>query len=268
MKYLLLFVPIALLACAEHTPPGHARGKKAPLHQEVHITHSTRPVTVSLYGYINYLYDSTLVSPVAATPISISVNPGERVHRGHLLLTYWSRYQGYDYTPLEIRAPFSGVVSSIYAQINQPVQAGEELIRLLENQYLKMNIPVNPVLKDFFRNDQPATVQIDEHTLDGFVRFYKRRSQSLELFFNNPHLIKPPIGLIKTDIFLGEQKGTFIPSALFSSTDSLQAYIPELGPVEIVALGRSDSLSWIYPNLAGIDTLVISPDAEPPATVD
>ncbi len=264
MKYLLLFVPIALLACTEHTSRDLFPGKKAPVNKEAYIIHTTRPVTINLQGYLNYLHDSTLVSPLAATPISISVNPGERVHRGYLLLTYWRKYQGYDYTPQELRAPFSGMVAEIYAEINKPVNAGAGLIRLLENKYLKMNIPVNPVLRTFFRNDQPATVRIDGHTLNGFVRFYKRRSRSIELFFNNPGLLKLPMGLVETRIFLGEQSGSFMADSLFSSTDTLQAYVPRLGPVEVVALGRSDSLVWIYPNMAGIDTLVISLEAVPP----
>ncbi len=258
MKYLLLIVPIALLACGGHTSPGQIQETAAPVEIKTYVIHDTRPVTVSYRGYLNYLYDSTLTSPLAAIPISISVNPGERVHKGALLLTYWPKYQGYDYTPHELHAPFSGMVAEIHADINKPVNTGAGLIRLIENHYLKMEITVNPVLRKLFRHDQAARVEIDGHLLEGFVRFYKRRSHSIELFFKNPDILKPPAGLVETHIALGEQNGSFLPDSLFSSTDTLQAYVPDLGPVEVTALGKSGSLIWIYPNIAGIDTLIIS----------
>ncbi len=257
MKYPVLFIMIILWNCADHTPGQTESPPSSPRLHRVGIIHQTLPVTVAVHGYVTYLNDSTMSSPVDARPISISVNKGERVHRGYQLLAYWPKEMGYDYTPRELRAPFNGIVKDIFTKVGQPVKAGEDLIRILEDQYLTMKISVNPRLKNIFQSDLQASLHIGEHRLQGFVRYLQRWSQSAELLFKNPERLAPPPGLTRAEVFLGRRGGSFIPEDYFKTSDTLMAYIPDMGPVEITSIGFSDSLRWIFPDMPGIDSLVI-----------
>ncbi|HHM01610.1 MAG TPA: HlyD family efflux transporter periplasmic adaptor subunit [Caldithrix abyssi] len=257
MKYPILFIMIILWSCTDHTPRQTENPPSSPRLQRVDIIHQTLPVTVAVHGYVTYLNDSTMSSPVDARPISISVNKGERVHRGYQLLAYWPKEMGYDYTPRELRAPFNGIVMDIFTKVGQPVKAGEDLIRILEDQYLTMKTTVNPRLRKIFKSDLQASLHIGEHRLPGFVRYLQRWSQSAELLFKNPERLAPPPGLTRAEVFLGRRGGSFIPEDYFKTSDTLMAYIPDMGPVEITSIGFSDSLRWIFPDMPGIDSLVI-----------
>ena len=153
----------------------------------------------------------------------------------------------------EVKAPFSGILDQRLVEVGDLVSPGQAILRVIDIETIKVEVPVTEDLMVLLRMGQGADVMVQGKTFQGKVIFIgaeadvSTRMFPVELVFANPsgsvpsgataevhlsfekspaHLITPAILALKEDGQMGvkvidaENKAVFYPIEILSQTDA------------------------------------------------
>ncbi len=222
----------------------------------VKIVHAILSVKIPVKGYLDYWKKKTLLAADTSQIISVLVEDGQKVAKNDYLLSLWQLYKSKEFTPVDIRAPFPGVIEKVYVKIRSRIGKNKPLLRIYNHDFFSMKIKMHQDQIKILRKNQIVVSTVQEFKLDGFVESVDRRSNTVNLRLKNNDQMLPKENMVKFDINCGNVKGDFILSKDFKN-DKIIAYIDNESSFEISAIGISDSLSLISPKLPHLSKLSV-----------
>ena len=110
---------LMLLSCAEEKSRQTRLIEKnrATKIDSVHIIHDALPVTVPLKGFFEYWKKETLFTPDSTQVITVLVEEGQPVQFHQLLLSLWQLDRSKEFTPVDVRAPFEGIIERVFVKV-------------------------------------------------------------------------------------------------------------------------------------------------------
>jgi len=222
----------------------------------VSIVHATLPVIVSVKGYLEFWKKKTLTSSDTSQIISVLVEEGQQVERNDYLLSLWQLKKNKEFTPVDIRAPFPGIIENVNIRVGSIIGMNKPLLHIYNDNFFSVKISMHKDQIRFLKKNQKVISGLQELNLEGFVASVNRRLNIVNILLKNINHINPDRGMVKLDIICGNVRGDFILSKNFKN-DKIIAYIDDESTFEISRIGISDSLSLISPRLPHLSKLSV-----------
>ncbi len=191
--------------------------------------------------------------------ISLLNNEGEAIEKNQLLASVLFVDSDQEYTPLNIRAPFNGILADVYYEVGDSIPPSKDILRIKNFKFLKLQCILNSPQFKYVRKNQEAIIFTNEYedTLDGFVDHLNVSAREVHLLVPEPDskYFKP----LRASgwIHCGNVRGDFIRKEHFASGNTVTIQTEENISVEISKVGESDSLCMIYPALPDQQTVWI-----------
>lgn len=219
----------------------------------INIVHKTLPVKIDVAGYIDYWKEQTIYANDSSQIISILVEENQKVIAKDYLLSLWQLNNSGEYTPVDIKAPFTGIVEKIYVKIGSRVAKKTALLYMYNDDFLSINVKLT--------NEQLKYVKHGQHVinqqLNGYVESVDRNNFAARILLKNKNIIVNKYKIVRIEIVCGNIKGDFVLSKYFDNKKNLIAYIDDESSFKITQTGYSDSLSLISPPLPHLSKISI-----------
>jgi len=143
MRLLALILSVGFIGSLAHTAPEAPPPAKAP------IVYAAAAKAAELFDILTYparispTVNSTLLSDAEGIVFKIFTPLGRPVKKGQKVLTIKNTDPVYDYAPLAVTAPVSGVVSSIEVTEGSHVAKGQKLATIVDPSKVKILIEIS-----------------------------------------------------------------------------------------------------------------------------
>lgn len=222
----------------------------------VQIMHQVLPTMIPVSGFPDYWKKVTILADDTSQIISLLVEEDQKVPRNAHLLSLWHQYRSRDFTPLDIWAPFEGIVGKIFVMVGSKVSKGEPLLHIYNNDFFRMTVKMKADQIKLIRRNQKVVHPGGHYNIEGRVESVDRKNALVDIIFRNDNFLKEELNNLHLEINCGKVKGDFILSSAFTK-NKIIAYIDDESTFEIFAIGVSDSLSLISPGLPHLSKLSV-----------
>jgi hypothetical protein len=219
-----------------------------------------RPLKINISGTLRPWRQAQLKVPFPSKIISSLAENSHAVRKNDLLVSIWHYTQQYEYTPLNLLAPFDGIITQYNHTVGDEIPANQVILTIknYDNYYLSVNL--NEYQFKNIKTWNKAIIKTDNLELQGLVINMIPVSYEITILVPGKSLnkieTKSATGIIET----GFASGTFILNKYFINKDSLKAFIEKDIEVTLKMAGISDSLALIYPELPGRNQVAIITD--------
>jgi len=221
----------------------------------IKIFHKILPLKIELSGYFDYWKNTTLFSDDSSQVISILTEEGQHVDDHAQLLSLWQLQNSKEYTPVDIRAPFDGIIEKVFIKIGSRVGRNRALIHIYNDDYLSSTIPLKEGQVKYIKKGLKVVGSIPDFIFDGYIESVDYKRDMVQVLLKNKNFDPLELGKISVDVHCGNIKGDYIHSRHFNQLQKLMAYIDDESSFEIIQIGVSDSLSLIFPQLPHLSEL-------------
>jgi len=136
IKLLIPVVALSVMFCNEEVKKQISTEKhQVTKIDTVPIYHLKSSVGIPVSGSLSPWKESVLIAEDSSRIISLLVDDKSRVIAGDILLSLWNLKYRSEYTPLDIKAPFSGRVEKVHYKVDDFVSAGSPLIHLKNSDF-------------------------------------------------------------------------------------------------------------------------------------
>lgn len=257
-RTLFLMLTLFLFSCSskqEQLP------KISPKHikklEFIKVSHLFLAVDINFSGTVAPWKTEVIQSVDSLHLISLLVGLNEKVRRGQLLGSFLNLEQSFEYTPVDFMAPFDGLVTDIYYQLDQRTRKNTPLFKLINDDYHLIRIVLEPEQQVLIARGNTVIVFGGERKLQTQIERIDQKTGMAEVLiprriseFNLGDRIN---GVITTNPVPGD----FIPLRFLSGQPGKEFYIDPLLSIDLRLIGVRDSLALIVPKIANIDSLGI-----------
>ena len=219
------------------------------------IFHKTLDVRIALKAYPEFWKKETIPAQDSSQIVSLLVEDGQKVSDNEFLLSLWQLSQSKDFTPVDIRAPFAGIIGKVFVQIGSKPGKGKPLLFIYNADFLSVKTKMNQAQIRILKKNQKVISGSAEYSFDGYIESVDKRDNSVNMLLDNT-ANQVPLSMISLDIICENVSGDFIRSDLFKNKKII-AYIDDESTFEITAIAVSDSLSLISPGLPHLSSLSV-----------
>jgi hypothetical protein len=249
---------LLMLSCVEkksgqRTPTAQ---KNATIIDSVNIFHAALPVKVPVKGFLEYWKKETIFTSDSTQVITVLVEEDQPVQYHQLLLSLWQLDKSKEFTPVDVRAPFDGIVEQIFVKVGSRKSPQTPLLHIYNDDFFSMRIKMHPDQIKFIRKNQKVVNADSSYEFDGYVESVDKRSNFITILLKNQDYNKSQLNMVNLDIFCGKVNGDFILRDKFNN-NKIIAYIDDESSFEIVPIAVSDSLSLISPAIPHLSRLSV-----------
>ena len=240
---------ILLLGCRNKDS---ANRQKTQSWQTVSVIRDTLKVTIPIQGKLIAWKKVDILNPVPSRLVSLLVEKGDLVKSGDLILSIWPLKPHNNFSTIDITAPLSGVVRSIYFALNDTMPANKPILTIENRDNLILKTTLSQGELAYVKPDLNVILSHHGKKIKGAVWQVDKKSQRITIVVpNQQNPIKQDL-YVKGFIDLGKMQGAFLPVRFFGFADSLKAKIKTDSIITIRKAGYArDSLILIDQNLPG-----------------
>lgn len=215
----------------------------------VPVYHLQAPVIISFADRPQAWQERVVFFSDSCRVIALLVEKYTRVRQGDLLASLWNLSRKTEFTPVDITAPMSGIVSELNCKLNDiiPPKLPIMILRNYENLILRINVHTSLLI--YLKKGQSVRIYYGQLPVLGSIYKLDSMRGSIDIIVVNQNDLISPDSLLTGRIECGQVKGDFIPRGFFALHDTLTAMVDPDFSLSLMRLGWSDSLALIFPPL-------------------
>ncbi|MBD3224431.1 MAG: HlyD family efflux transporter periplasmic adaptor subunit [Caldithrix sp.] len=248
--FIYVFLAMVCLNCADEEVNDSEQYERNPSVNltKVKIHNIEARVRIPVEGELDAWLQEELTVQKTCKLISLLVEESNGVEKGDLIASALIQYPEYSYQPVNLRAPFNSIVSRIYYNVGDTIQAHKPIVELKNFEQMHMTAEKKDAQMQYIEEDQNVTLFFGSDTINGFVKQTDRRKNRVVLSSNNSALKYHRDLQVKGHIHIGYVRGSFIRAHHFKSPSS-SIILETDNRISFTAtfVGFADTLAFIHP---------------------
>ena len=257
--FLILLFPL-LICCGDNKTSLKSKttGNKKLLTKidTVKIIHDTLPVEIRISGPLQYWKKSTIKAYDSSQVIAVMVDAKQNVSSKDLLISLWALDEENEYTPEDIRAPFSGIIENVYVKVGDKLAVGSNLADISNTDFFLMRNSVSRAQLRILEKGMQVIAKNNDHDLSGNIIEINYNSQSIKILFKNKENDPENLANVQAYVICGKVKGEFIPEKFFNNSN-VEILIDDESNFFIYPVAAADTLILVEPALPKLDKVLI-----------
>jgi hypothetical protein len=215
------------------------------------------PIQIPIAGEMVPWKQAQIMVPFKSKIIASIVEHDMTAKKNDLLVSLWQYKQKYEYTPLNLLAPFDGIISNYNYKIGDEIPANHPILTIKNYDHYSITFGLKEGQASHLNKWAKSYISLYGKIVEGYVlNIFPQRNEAV-VRFSGSDIIRtesmPVIGRIEA----GMASGTFIPDRFFSERDFIQVMVEPNIELTINRIGFSDTLAFVYPGIPDQDKVKI-----------
>ena len=237
-----------MTACEDQQSPDQINSKNFFQRDTIEIFHQILPLTIPVQGELIAWQESNIVLPVPTKMIALLVEPNILVNKNDLVASLWDMSVEDEYTPVDIKAPFNGIVTEVNYQIGDQIEKNKSIMRI--KNYDNYSFRTYLKTEQIQLVDTKTTIFLSngEYDFSGRVENVDRKTGNIEVVLRNK--ISKLTDLTVTGKLICQPfGGSFIRDKFFGQLETVNVVLEEGINLTLKKIALSDSLALISPDI-------------------
>jgi hypothetical protein len=214
------------------------------------LYHDRLNVVIPVEGELRAWQEINIMAPDTCSIISLLGEEGAGVKKGDLLISLWNLSKKREFTPFDIKAPISGIITKLYHNVNDNISAGAPIITIKNFDNLLLKIKLIPERLKLITKGQKALLNYSGQSIEGFVSRVDKNSAQVFILIANRNRKYNEGMHVAGEISCGKIEGDYILRRHFAN-DIMSIKVEDDIMLDLIKIGYSDSLVLVYPPLPG-----------------
>ncbi|MBN2426497.1 MAG: HlyD family secretion protein [Calditrichaceae bacterium] len=247
-----------MTGCVSDNQPDKTQAEDDPAPQFVPVLNlQNLPVRIPVSGDLTPWKQAEIAVPFESKIIASLVEPLMEVKQNDVLVSLWRLSQKYEYTPINLIAPFDGIVTHYKYAIGQVVPANKEILTVINYDNYKLTAVFDSRQIDLIKRLNKAFIKMQKLELEGYVAEVLPGDNQVSIHVPGADIGRVNFESVTGYIEAGLVSGTFIPDKYFKDQDTLRVRVDREIELTLKRFGLSDSLALIYPNIPDQERIFI-----------
>ena len=188
--------------------------------------------------------------------IALLVENGDRVEKDDLLASLMPLAPEYEYTPIDIYAPFAGIVSGLHYRVGDRIPDGKRLMIVKNLRNLSTSVTLNPNQISFVKKNSKVVLQIDSLVLTTTIDKINYQKKELHILVPNKRGLLNEQERIEGKIYCGPVEGSYISKSLVRG-EPMQIRLQEGIDLTVSFPAFSEDKALLFPPIPDQDKIII-----------
>ncbi len=217
------------------------------------------PLRIAIKGDMIPWKQTQLMVPFKSKIIASLAEPDMKVEKNDLLVSLWQYSQKYEYTPLNLLAPYDGIVASYNYKIGDEISANQPILTIKNYEYYSITFELKEGQLALVKKWAKAILKLDQKNIEGYILniFPQRREAVIRV--PGSDLPRTEIAQVEGNIEAGTASGSFISDDYFSARNMIKVMVDPNVEINLTRIGTADSLAMIFPSIPDQDKVVLLP---------